>query len=51
MRRGRGHIVGNARLETALGLGALVVAAVLLHDAYEHRGRKQPLWLKPLAFW
>jgi len=48
--RGR-HIVADARLETALGIGALVAAAVLLRDAYEQRARRQPLWLRPFAWW
>lgn len=51
MSRGRGHLVADARVETALGIAALVAAAVLLRDAYEQRARKQPFWLRPLAFW
>lgn len=51
MSRGRGHLVADARVETGLGLAALVAAAVLLHDAYERRARQQPLWLRPLTFW
>lgn len=45
------HLIKDARTETALGLAALVTAAVLLHDAFERRAQKQPLWLRPLAFW
>jgi hypothetical protein len=49
--RGRGHLIADPRLATAAGLGAMVLAAVLLHDAYEGRARDQPFWLRPFSFW
>lgn len=50
-RSGRGHYIANPRVETAAGLAALIIGAVLLHDAYEKRARPQPFWLRPLAWW
>lgn len=47
----RGHYIADPRLETAAGIALLVGAAALLHDAYERRARKQPLWLRPFAWW
>jgi hypothetical protein len=50
-RAGRGHYIADPRLETAAGLLALGIAAVLLHDAYERRAREQPIWLRPFSWW
>lgn len=50
-RSGRGHIIADRRAEIAAGIGAMVVGAVLLNDAFEKRARPQPWWLRPLSWW
>lgn len=50
MKQGK-HWIRDPAVEAAAGVGFLVVAGVLLNDAYERRARKQPLWLRPFAFW
>ena len=47
----RGHLIADPRLEIAAGLLALGAAALLLHDAYEGRAKKQPVWLRPFSWW
>lgn len=50
-RAGRGHIIADRRVETAAGIGLFILAGLLLRDAYEGRGRPQPIWLRPFASW
>lgn len=40
------HYIADRNLEIAAGLGAIILGAFLLRDAYDARGRKQPRWLK-----
>lgn len=44
------HLISDARLETVVGVVALVLGAVLLRDAYEGRGRQQPVFMRPFTF-
>lgn len=47
----RGHLIGDHRLEVAAGLAAMGLGALLLKDAYEGRAKRQPVWLRPFAWW
>lgn len=47
----RRHLIRDRQLEVLAGLGALVLGAILLRDAYEGRGRDQPKLLRPFSFW
>jgi hypothetical protein len=38
-------------LEALAGLVLFGAGALLLHDAYDARGRKQPRILRPFSFW
>lgn len=40
--------VRNRRVAVWGGIAAIVAGALLLHDAYEHRGRSRPFGLKLL---
>ncbi len=46
----RGHLIKDARLEAVVGAVTLVAGAWLLRDAYDARGRQQPLWMRPFTF-
>lgn len=50
-RRRRGHYIADQRAEVAAGVLAFLIGAVLLHDAYEGRGRDQPRLMRPFSFW
>jgi hypothetical protein len=50
-RRVAGHLIASRRLEIAAGVGAFVLGAILLHDAFEKRGQPQPLLLRPFTWW
>jgi hypothetical protein len=45
------HWIRDPSLEKVTGLGLLVVAFVLLHDAYDGRGGKKPAILGPFLPW
>lgn len=47
----RRHLIRNRDVEILAGLGALVLAAMLLKDAFEGRGHDQPRLLRPFSFW
>ena len=46
-----GHVIADRRLEVAAGIGFFIAGGLLLRDAYEGRARKQPIWLRPFAWW
>lgn len=46
----KGHLLANARTEALLGWLALALGGVLLHDAYDRRGRDVPWWGRPFQF-
>lgn len=37
--------------EALAGLALFIAGAVLLHDAYDARGRKLPWPMRPFSFW
>jgi hypothetical protein len=43
--------IGDPVIEAIAGLVLFGLGAVLLHDAYDARGRKLPWPLRPLSFW
>jgi hypothetical protein len=47
----RKHLIRNRKVEVAAGLGAFLVGALLLHDAYDKRGVPQPVIMRPFTFW
>jgi len=47
---GKRHLMANAGRESVLGWALLVAAALLLHDAYNRRGRDVPWWGRPFTF-
>lgn len=51
MVRRRRHYIADQRAEVLAGLAAFVLGAMLLHDAYEGRGRDQPRVMRPFSFW
>ena len=50
MRAGR-FFIHDRRLEAAAGGFLFVAGAMLLHDAFERRGRPMPAVLRPFTFW
>jgi hypothetical protein len=46
-----GHIIANQHMETALGVAAFLAGWLLLHDAYDRRGRNQPPLMRPFTWW
>lgn len=44
-------LVANRNVAKWGGLALFVAGAVLLHDAFEGRGRDTPLWARPFTFW
>lgn len=51
MMAGKRPIVADRRVALALGVALFVGGALLLHDAYEGRGRNTPALLRPFTFW
>jgi hypothetical protein len=47
----RKHLIASRNLELAAGAAAFLVGALLLRDAYDGRGRDQPVWMRPFSFW
>lgn len=47
----RPHYIEDRRLEIAAGIGALLAAAALLHDAFDRRAKSMPWWLRPFTWW
>lgn len=45
------HYIANPHVETAAGLAAFLAGWLLLHDAYDRRGRPQPRILRPFTWW
>lgn len=45
------HLIANAQIETALGVAAFLAGWALLHDAYDRRGRDQPVLMRPFTWW
>lgn len=45
----KGHLIPNQRTEATLGWLTLIAAALLLHDAYDRRGRDVPWWGRPFT--
>ncbi len=45
-----GHLIPSGRTEAALGWALLAAGGLLLHDAYERRGRNVPWWGRPFTF-
>jgi len=45
----KGHLIADQRTETMAGLVLFLAAVVLLHDAYERRGRAQPFYMRLLS--
>ena len=46
----KGHIFASGRREAALGWTLLFLGGLLLHDAYDRRGRDVPWWGRPFTF-
>lgn len=44
-------LVQNRNVAMWGGLGLFLAGAVLLHDAFEGRGRDTPLWARAFTFW
>lgn len=44
-------LVRNRTVALYGGLAMFVGGAVLLHDAYEGRGRPTPWWARPFTWW
>lgn len=44
-------LVANRAVALYGGLVLFVAGAVLLHDAYEGRGRQTPLVMRPFTWW
>lgn len=44
-------MIRNPAIEAAAGIGAFLVGWLLLHDAYDRRGRDQPRWMRPFTWW
>lgn len=40
----RRHVLANSQAQVWLGGGCFVLAAYLVWDAYEGRGRRRPFW-------
>jgi hypothetical protein len=51
VKRPAGHLIGNQHLETGLGVAAFLLGWALLHDAYDRRGRDQPMLMRPFTWW
>lgn len=45
------HYIANQRTEIAVGVVVFALGALLLHDAYDGRGKTQPRFLRPFSFW
>lgn len=47
----RRPLIPDHRVAAGLGLAALAAGWYLLHDAFERRGRDQPMILRPFTWW
>lgn len=47
----RRPLIADQRVAAVLGVASLVTGWVLIHDAYERRGKDQPLILRPFTWW
>jgi hypothetical protein len=47
----RPRLTSNPDMAIVLGVGAFVLGAFCLYDAFEGRGRKAPLLLRPFLPW
>lgn len=48
---GKRPIIADRRTAVVVGLALFVAGAIVLHDAYEGRGRDTPALLRPFTFW
>lgn len=47
----RRHLIADPAAAVVVGLALFLLGSLVLHDAYEGRGRKPPLILRPLTWW
>jgi hypothetical protein len=45
------RLFADHRQGVVIGLGLFILGAIVLHDAYEGRGRNTPKILRPFTFW
>jgi hypothetical protein len=45
------RIFGDRRVSALVGVALLISAWLVLHDAYQKRGVKPPLALRPFTWW
>lgn len=44
-------LIANPTTAVVVGLALFLLGSLILHDAYEGRGRKAPLLMRPFTWW